>query len=165
MSASSSQGFDEKKVVLEDVPPPTGDGVLVQVRACGICGSDVTILDSGFPISGTPGHEISGELEDGTPVAIEHEEEAGAISWMFGSAPQKPAVSTFGVVLERGAASRLAEQPAARGECAICFREDARKCVLIPCGHRCACLACSEALAECPICRVRVERVQEVYEA
>ena len=37
----------------------------------------------------------------GTPVAIEHEEEAGAFSWMFGSAPQKPAVSTFGVVLER----------------------------------------------------------------
>ena len=37
----------------------------------------------------------------GTPVAIEHEEEAGALSWMFGSAPQKPAVSTFGVVLER----------------------------------------------------------------
>jgi threonine dehydrogenase-like Zn-dependent dehydrogenase len=29
------------------------------------------MLDSGFPISGTPGHEIAGELEDGTPVAIE----------------------------------------------------------------------------------------------
>lgn len=43
----------------------------MKVRACGICGSDVTILDSGFPIAGTPGHEIAGELEDGTPVAIE----------------------------------------------------------------------------------------------
>ena len=63
--------FEDKQVVLEDVPPPTGEGVLVDVRACGICGSDVTILDSGFPISGTPGHEISGLLEDGTPVAIE----------------------------------------------------------------------------------------------
>ncbi len=63
--------FEDKQVVLEDVPPPTGEGVLVNVRACGICGSDVTILDSGFPISGTPGHEIAGELEDGTPVAIE----------------------------------------------------------------------------------------------
>ena len=63
--------FQDKKVVLEDVPPPSGEGVLVDVRACGICGSDVTILDSGFPITGTPGHEISGLLEDGTPVAIE----------------------------------------------------------------------------------------------
>lgn len=63
--------FDDKKVVLEEVPPPDSDGVLVRVRACGICGSDVTILDSGFPIAGTPGHEISGELEDGTPVAVE----------------------------------------------------------------------------------------------
>jgi threonine dehydrogenase-like Zn-dependent dehydrogenase len=53
------------------VPAPSGDGVLVNVRACGICGSDVTILDSGFPIFGIPGHEIAGELEDGTPVAIE----------------------------------------------------------------------------------------------
>ena len=63
--------FQDKQVVLEDVPPPAGEGVLVDVRACGICGSDVTILDSGFPIAGTPGHEISGLLEDGTPVAIE----------------------------------------------------------------------------------------------
>lgn len=63
--------FDSKRVVLEDVPKPVGDGVLVRVRACGICGSDLTILDSGFPISGIPGHEIAGELEDGTPVAIE----------------------------------------------------------------------------------------------
>ncbi len=63
--------FDSKQVVLEDVPAPSGSGVLVKVRACGICGSDVTILDSGFPIFGIPGHEIAGELADGTPVAIE----------------------------------------------------------------------------------------------
>lgn len=63
--------FDSKQVLLDDMPPPTGDGVLVNIRACGICGSDVTILDSGFPIFGIPGHEISGELEDGTPVAIQ----------------------------------------------------------------------------------------------
>jgi threonine dehydrogenase-like Zn-dependent dehydrogenase len=63
--------FDAQKVVLDDVRRPEGDGVLVRVRACGICGSDLTILDSGFPIHGIPGHEISGELEDGTAVAIE----------------------------------------------------------------------------------------------
>lgn len=63
--------FDSKKVRLEESPDPKGDDVLVRVRGCGICGSDLTILDSGFPIFGIPGHEIAGELEDGTPVAIE----------------------------------------------------------------------------------------------
>jgi 2-desacetyl-2-hydroxyethyl bacteriochlorophyllide A dehydrogenase len=63
--------FDSKKVVVDEMPVPTGSDVLVRVRACGICGSDLTILDSGFPIQGIPGHEIAGELEDGTPVAIE----------------------------------------------------------------------------------------------
>lgn len=63
--------FDSKRVVVGDRPRPSGSGVLVRVRGCGICGSDLAILDSGFPVSGTPGHEIAGELADGTPVAIE----------------------------------------------------------------------------------------------
>ncbi len=63
--------FDSKKVIVGEVPESKGSDVLIRVRACGICGSDLTILDSGFPIAGIPGHEISGELEDGTPVAIE----------------------------------------------------------------------------------------------
>lgn len=63
--------FESKQVVLSEVPEPSGTELLVRVRSCGICGSDLTILDSGFPISGIPGHEIAGELEDGTAVAIE----------------------------------------------------------------------------------------------
>ncbi|MEZ4331664.1 MAG: alcohol dehydrogenase catalytic domain-containing protein [Myxococcota bacterium] len=63
--------FDAKRVVVDEKAAPTGEGVVVRVRGCGICGSDIAILDSGFPVSGTPGHEISGELADGTPVAIE----------------------------------------------------------------------------------------------
>ncbi len=63
--------FDSKKVIVGEVPEPKSSDVLVRVRGCGICGSDLTILDSGFQIAGIPGHEISGELEDGTPVAIE----------------------------------------------------------------------------------------------
>lgn len=63
--------FDSKRVVVDERAAPKGGGVLVRVRGCGICGSDIAILDSGFPVSGTPGHEISGELPDGTPVAIE----------------------------------------------------------------------------------------------
>ncbi|MFO0688020.1 MAG: alcohol dehydrogenase catalytic domain-containing protein [Myxococcota bacterium] len=63
--------FDSKRVSVGEKPRPKGPGVLVRVRGCGICGSDVAMLDSGFPVTGTPGHEISGELADGTPVAIE----------------------------------------------------------------------------------------------
>jgi threonine dehydrogenase-like Zn-dependent dehydrogenase len=63
--------FDSGKVVLDDVPRPSGEGVRVRVRACGVCGSDVSMLDSGFQVVGTPGHEVAGELADGTPVAIE----------------------------------------------------------------------------------------------
>ncbi len=70
--------FVEGRVVVDDVPPPSGEGVLVNVRACGICGSDTTMLDAGYPIAGIPGHEVSGELEDGTPVAIEPLEPCGA---------------------------------------------------------------------------------------
>jgi len=63
--------FEQQRVVVDEMPAPTGEGVLVRVRACGICGSDLEMLDRGFPIAGIPGHEIAGELEDGTPVAIE----------------------------------------------------------------------------------------------
>jgi 2-desacetyl-2-hydroxyethyl bacteriochlorophyllide A dehydrogenase len=69
---------------LRDVePPPLGDeDVLVHVRSCGICGSDLHYFTGGFPAPPVcPGHEISGEVVDvgrrcgsitaGTRVAIE----------------------------------------------------------------------------------------------
>lgn len=57
-----------KPLILEDVPiPEIGlDEVLVQVRACGMCRSDVQLLDGYFrkyvdiPTPITPGHEITG---------------------------------------------------------------------------------------------------------
>lgn len=54
-----------------DVPSPAAeDGeVLVHVRASGICGSDLHLISWG-PMPVTLGHEISGHLDDGTPVAI-----------------------------------------------------------------------------------------------
>ena len=58
-------------VRIVDAPEPSGDGVRVRIRGCGICGSDIAMLDSGFPMAGIPGHELAGELDDGTPVAIE----------------------------------------------------------------------------------------------
>ena len=49
---------------LADLPEPSGAGLLVRVRACGLCGSDVEKLGRGTP--GTVlGHEIAGELENG----------------------------------------------------------------------------------------------------
>ncbi len=59
-----------RAVSVTDVPAPEGPGVEVQVRAAGICGSDLKLLDMGGLLH-TPGHEIAGVLADGTAVAIE----------------------------------------------------------------------------------------------
>ena len=56
---------------LADVPEPDGEGMLVRVRACGLCGSDVEKLPGAAP--GTVlGHEVVGELESGQRVALVH---------------------------------------------------------------------------------------------
>src|SRR5262245_8401330 len=57
-----------KALILEDVAVPDiqPDDVLVQVRACGMCRSDVQLVDGYFrkyadiPTPITPGHEIAG---------------------------------------------------------------------------------------------------------
>ena len=43
----------------------------MRVRSAGICGSDLHMIDHGYPMRAIPGHEIAGELRDGTAVAIE----------------------------------------------------------------------------------------------
>jgi len=58
-------------VEVVDVPAPRGDGVRVQIRSAGICGSDLHLLGSDFPLDHTLGHEMAGLTPDGTPVAIE----------------------------------------------------------------------------------------------
>ncbi len=63
--------FVEGKVVVQDEPSPSGDGVRVKVRSISICGSEVHMLQNRFPVAVIPGHEFAGELEDGTPVGIE----------------------------------------------------------------------------------------------
>jgi threonine dehydrogenase-like Zn-dependent dehydrogenase len=61
----------ENGIEVVDVERPRGDDgrVRVQVRSAGICGSDLHMLTWG-PLRVTLGHEISGHLDDGTPVAI-----------------------------------------------------------------------------------------------
>ena len=52
-----------------DKPVPTGGEVLVAVRACGVCGSDIPRIFSkgtyAFPT--IPGHEFAGEVADVGP--------------------------------------------------------------------------------------------------
>jgi L-iditol 2-dehydrogenase len=56
---------------LAEIPEPTGAGLLVSVRACGLCGSDVEKL--GRAAAGTVlGHEVAGELENGARVTVMH---------------------------------------------------------------------------------------------
>jgi threonine dehydrogenase-like Zn-dependent dehydrogenase len=58
-------------VELVDIPRPEGEGVRVRVRSAGICGSDLHLIDGPMQLPNTLGHEFAGELENGTPVAIE----------------------------------------------------------------------------------------------
>jgi D-arabinose 1-dehydrogenase-like Zn-dependent alcohol dehydrogenase len=60
---------DTKAVVLEDVPiPEPGDGeVLVKVAFCGICHSDLSLINGTFPAQRpvvTQGHEASGTIAE-----------------------------------------------------------------------------------------------------
>lgn len=66
-------------VEVHQVPPPDGPGVVVDVRAAGICGSDLHLISgTDFPPPPvTLGHEIAGVTENGTAVAIEPFEPCG----------------------------------------------------------------------------------------
>jgi L-iditol 2-dehydrogenase len=56
---------------LAEVPVPSGPGLLVRVRACGLCGSDVEKI--GHAAAGAVlGHEVEGVLEDGARVTVVH---------------------------------------------------------------------------------------------
>lgn len=62
----SGQGIE-----VVEVATPSGEGVRVRVRSSGICGSDLHLLRSDFPMAHILGHEIAGTTPDGTPVAVE----------------------------------------------------------------------------------------------
>ena len=69
--------FDGQRVAVVDLPGPSGDGVLVDVRAAGICGSDLALLAAG-DLQWIPGHEIAGVTEQGDAVAIQPNWPCGA---------------------------------------------------------------------------------------
>jgi threonine dehydrogenase-like Zn-dependent dehydrogenase len=66
MRAVRCEGRDVRVV---ELPPTSGPGVRVRVKAAGVCGSDLHLLGSVQGI--TLGHEIAGITDDGTPVAVE----------------------------------------------------------------------------------------------
>ncbi|MDG1944901.1 MAG: alcohol dehydrogenase catalytic domain-containing protein [Halioglobus sp.] len=61
----------DKQVQVLDVPAPTGEGVTINVRSAGICGSDLHMVNAGFKLPSTLGHEVAGTLKDGRAVALE----------------------------------------------------------------------------------------------
>ncbi|NQX89240.1 MAG: alcohol dehydrogenase catalytic domain-containing protein [Halioglobus sp.] len=60
-----------KEIHVADVPTPDGEGVLVNVHSAGICSSDLHMIEAGFQLTFTLGHEIAGTLSDGRAVALE----------------------------------------------------------------------------------------------
>ena len=63
-------------------------------------------------------------------------------------------------------ASKTDSPPAAQaiGACVICLSAPSSH-AMVPCGHLCMCVACSEqgAFAQCPICRGRVESTLKIH--
>jgi len=66
MRAAFITGKESIEVREVDVPSPGRGEVLVRVRACGICGSDLHFYHGAFPANPaiSPGHEFAGEVEE-----------------------------------------------------------------------------------------------------
>ncbi|MBT95753.1 MAG: alcohol dehydrogenase [Acidimicrobiaceae bacterium] len=98
-----------KVIELCDVPEPTGEGVLVNVKAVGICGSDIHLIDSNM-MKVIPGHEISGITPDGQPVAIEPMLSCGeCVHCNRGSQPycESALPNTLGIGIDGGMAEKV----------------------------------------------------------
>jgi L-iditol 2-dehydrogenase len=66
----------EREPALAEIPSPDGEGELVEVLACGLCGSDVEKIGVAQP--GTVlGHEVVARTEAGERVALVHHEGCG----------------------------------------------------------------------------------------
>src|SRR2546428_13444018 len=103
-------------LVVEDAPRPTpaSGEVVVRVRNCGICGSDLHWYHDQMMIpSVCPGHEIAGEvadvgggavaLEPGDPVALEGIASCGACRYCLAGDYQRClALASVGFPIPRG---------------------------------------------------------------
>lgn len=100
----------DKSIQVVDVPVPTGDGVTVNVRSSGICGSDLHMLNQGFQLPGTLGHEVAGTLKDGRAVALEPLAPCGhcdmCVEGTYGLC-RRGAAMLHGVFLDGGMAEKI----------------------------------------------------------
>jgi len=51
--------YSEGKVNILNVPKPSGDGIIVNISSCGICGTDMDLLKNKGHFSHIAGHEMS----------------------------------------------------------------------------------------------------------
>ncbi len=96
-------------IVVGDVDEPTGDGVLIDVRAAGICGTDLKFVELG-PQPHTLGHEVAGVTPAGQPVAIEPLVPCGSCDYCDEGAYQRcTTVSdrSYGIGVDGGMADQI----------------------------------------------------------
>jgi (R,R)-butanediol dehydrogenase/meso-butanediol dehydrogenase/diacetyl reductase len=112
----------EGRLTVAKVPDPVvgPDDVLVRVAACGICGSDLHMLEAGlFPVGSIPGHEASGIVEAvgssvigvgaGDHVAIQPFDPCGACGPCTSGATQRCVNNAFTTIGLGGRAGAFAE--------------------------------------------------------
>lgn len=98
-------------VFVTDVPASAGEGVKIKVVSAGICGSDLHLLSSGWPIACTLGHEVAGITPNGRAVAIEPVSPCGHCDFCHEGAyhlcARGAAANVFGVGLDGGMAEYI----------------------------------------------------------
>jgi 2-desacetyl-2-hydroxyethyl bacteriochlorophyllide A dehydrogenase len=65
MACAMWRGVDDMRLERQVVPVPAGRDVLIRVAACGICATDLHLLDGSIPLYKPPrilGHEMSGQV-------------------------------------------------------------------------------------------------------
>jgi threonine dehydrogenase-like Zn-dependent dehydrogenase len=101
-------------IAVVDTQPDTEGRVRVVVDSCGICGSDVHVAAFG-PTRYTLGHEVSGRLDDGTPVAVLPSVSCGTCDRCRADQPQQcPSAlgAMYGLTLDGGMAEEIWVDPA-----------------------------------------------------
>jgi threonine dehydrogenase-like Zn-dependent dehydrogenase len=96
-----------------ETPGVPGTGVRVSVAASGICGSDLHMISFG-PSAVTLGHEFSGRLDDGTPVAVLPAVRCGRCSRCLAGEPQQCTAvleSMYGTSIDGGLADEVWVDP------------------------------------------------------
>src|SRR5215471_7193374 len=85
----SPQSVEHRPLRVADVPKPSGvaDQVLLRVRACGVCRTDLHIVEGELPVRQqriTPGHQIGGEIVEEATAKLPLGTRVG-VSWVGGT--------------------------------------------------------------------------------